>query len=219
MSMLPVHPAAATLASPTWAGGLVRGPVAIGMMVATAAVSAYSAYRQSSAQKAAAQYNQDVQKQNAQIAGMQAQSVAAQGQVQQDAYQRKLAALMGSQRAALAGTGVDINTGSALSLQEDTAALGAIDTAQMRQQTAQAVWQTRLQGQSAANQAQLYGYQAGQTLPWLGATSAALSSATPVAENWYSGGGRRAGQEDTTTGTGTVTTYGTRTGSEAWKIS
>jgi hypothetical protein len=188
--MLLHHPAARVLVSAEW-GPAARGPAAIpaailAVSAVSAGVSAYAAYSSSAAQKQAAQFNQGVAEQNQQVAGVQTQQAAAAGQAKEDAYRRKLAALMGDQRAELAGTGVDINTGSALELQQDTAGLGAADISTIRQDTRNSVWQARLGGTSAADQAKLYGLQADNTSPGLALGSSLLGSASSIASSWYS---------------------------------
>lgn len=152
----------------------------------SAAVSGYAAYKGSAAQRQAAQFNQGVAEQNQQVAGVQALQAAAAGAAKEDAYRRKLANLMGDQRAEAASTGVDINTGSALELQQDTAGLGAADLSTIRQDTRNSVWQARLGGTSAADQAKLYGFQADNTSPGLALGSSLLGSASSLASSWYS---------------------------------
>lgn len=168
-------------------------PVVIGLMAVSAAVSAYASYKQAAAQKNAAQFNADVAKQNAQVAGIQAQQAGEQGVAREDAYNRKLAALMGDQRAELASTGADVNTGSALELQQDTAGLGAQDLATIRQDTRNSVWQARLGQTSALDQSRLSQYQADTTSPWLAATTSLLSSASSVGSSWYTWNSPRVG--------------------------
>jgi hypothetical protein len=166
--------------------GAAAIPAAIlAVSAVSAGVSAYAAYSSSAAQKQAAQFNQGVAEQNQQVAGVQTQQAAAAGQAKEDAYRRKLAALMGDQRAELAGTGVDINTGSALELQQDTAGLGAADISTIRQDTRNSVWQARLGGTSAADQAKLYGLQADNTSPGLALGASLLGSASSIGSSWY----------------------------------
>jgi hypothetical protein len=59
------------------------------------------------------------------IANIQARDVEIRGQRAIEATQRQIAATLGAQRATLAAQGVDVGQGSALELQEETAALGA----------------------------------------------------------------------------------------------
>jgi hypothetical protein len=184
MSLLD-HPAARSLVA------VPCGPAAIvGIMAVSSAVSAYGAYKQSQAQKQSAQFNSDVAKQNQRVAGVQARQAGEQGQAREDAYNAKLRTLMGTQTTQLAGTGVDVSSGSALDIRADTAGLGARDISTIRGDTVNSVWQARLAGASAADQSKLYQFQADTTSPWLAATTSALGSASSIGSSWYSMKGR-----------------------------
>jgi hypothetical protein len=194
MSLLE-HPAARDLASPEWENA-PRGPAAIpGAILAISAVSvgvsAISAYQQSAAAKGAAGFNAQVAQQNVQVAGVQARQAGEAGQAQEDAYNRRLAALRGTQTTQLAATGVDPNAGSALDIRADTAGLAAQDIATIRQNTRNSVWQARLGATSAADQANLFQAQADTTSPGLATSASLLGSASSFGSQWYSLYGKR----------------------------
>jgi hypothetical protein len=189
MSLLE-HPAARALAAVPCGPAAIPGAI-LAISAVSAGVSAYGAYAQSSAQKQAAGFNAQVAGQNEQVAGVQARQASEAGQAQEDAYNRRLAALRGSQTTQLAATGVDPNTGSALDIRADTAGLGAQDIATIRQNTRNSVWQARLGGTSAADQASLYQFQADTTTPGLAASASLLGSASSFGASWYSMYGKR----------------------------
>lgn len=150
------------------------------LAVGAAAVSAYGAYSQAQAQKQAAEYQAEVGEQNARIQERNARDVEARGLEEQDRYRRKLGQMLGSQRAQLAGTGVDLS-GSALDLMADTAGEGARDVATIGQNTARSAYETRIGAMSSRQQANMSKATASGISPWLSAGTSALNSAAGMA--------------------------------------
>jgi hypothetical protein len=161
-------------------------PVAMmALTAASTAVAAYGAYSQAQAQKQSAEYQAGVDEQNAKIQERNAQDIEARGREEQDRYRRRLAGMMGSQRAQLAGTGVDIGSGSALDLMADTAGEGARDVAVIGQNTARSAYETRIGAMSSQQQASMGRSTAAGISPGLAAAPTLLSGASQFGDQWY----------------------------------
>jgi hypothetical protein len=156
--------------------------------MATAALSIMGAYQQAKAAKNAAEYEAEVGEQNAKIQERNARDVEARGRDEQDRYKRRLAQMMGSQRVALAGTGVDIGGGSALDLMADTAGEGARDVFTMGQNTARDAYGVRIGAMSSRQQASMSRATAEGISPGLAAVTAGLGEAEKMATMGYSMG-------------------------------
>ncbi|MGI4798431.1 MAG: virion core protein, T7 gp14 family [Janthinobacterium lividum] len=155
--------------------------------VAGAGVGAYSAIQQGNARSDAANYQSAVDKNNATIAGWNA-DIAEQSQVAKtQAIQRTGSLRAGAQRAALAAGGVDAASGSSLDVldatETDTARAASASQYQgdltgygYRTQQQNFLGQATMASASGANAA---------TAGLIGAGSTLLSGAGQVADKWY----------------------------------
>ena len=178
--------------------------------IAIAAI-ATSQVMQGYAAKQQGQFEDDVSRYNARQMENQATRTRNVGIDEEMKHREKVAQLTSTQRAQLAASGVDIESGSALALQEDTATLGEADALRIRSNFADRAASlddqadiTRAQGRAAqtAGQRAFAGslLSAGGTVAgkWYTPTSSATSSTafttttgTPVATNstlTYTGG-------------------------------
>lgn len=89
-------------------------------------------YSASQAQGAEADYRRSQLELNRQMADIQAKDAIARGDREAEALRARTKKLIGSQRAALAAQGIEVGSGSALDVQADTAALGAVDELTIR---------------------------------------------------------------------------------------
>lgn len=105
-------------------------------------------------------YQQAVARNNAVIAGYNADYTQKAGDVAIAGHTQKVISSAGETRAALADKGVDINSGSAAAVQEGQADLGQIDAAILRQNVLKNVWNFKAQASDAEAQARLFGMQA-----------------------------------------------------------
>ncbi|QZI92144.1 hypothetical protein PODOV073v1_p0019 [Vibrio phage PS25B.1] len=105
-------------------------PMAIqaAVMIAGAAYSADQQQKQGKYQRGVAEYN-------AQVAENEAEEVRAKGVEEENLQRRRTAELLSKQRAQLGAANVDLGSGSALQLQEDTIALGEADALRIRSNT------------------------------------------------------------------------------------
>ena len=105
--------------------------LAVPLMIASTVVSTGGAILSGIGQKQQADYQAQVADQNARIAENQAQDSILNTNLEAQRRYRALAQTKGRQVAAMAANGVDLNFGSAVDVQKDTAAIGAEDLAQL----------------------------------------------------------------------------------------
>lgn len=106
-----------------------------------------SGFAQSQAIRAQADYEQQQANTNARLAELNAEQTLKKGEKEAQAHKRKVSGLIGAQRAALAGQGVDIGTGSALAVQEETAVQGVVDEATIRNNAYREAWGLKFQAE------------------------------------------------------------------------
>lgn len=160
------------------------------LMAGGAALSARSAYNNSSSAKSAAAAQEQIAKNNAMIAGWQAEDALKRGDRQASVVRGKAQQLKGRQRATMAANGIDLGVGSALNILDDTDYFGEIDANTVKDNASREAWALR-------NQAQGFSYEAGTAKargdaesPWTAAGTSLLTSAGRVADRWYKTGGK-----------------------------
>jgi hypothetical protein len=87
----------------------------------------YGAYTQSQAAKAQAGYQEKVAEMNARQATESADDAKQRGRSDAADIRRRTKSTVGAQRAALAAQGIDVDSGSAIELQDETEIIGEID--------------------------------------------------------------------------------------------
>lgn len=117
--------------------------------MATSAITAGAALYGAYAQNEAGRQQQKIANRNAELLDASAADAIQRGEEQARQVKRQARSLRGRQRAAAAGGGVDVNSGTALDLQEETTALGEIDAATLRKNAFREAWGIRMQ---ASNQ-------------------------------------------------------------------
>ena len=153
--------------------------------VVSAGLSAYSAYQQADASKKAANYQAQVNRNNAILAGQQRSAALQQGEADTQTAMRQQAQTLSAQRAALASNGVDLTEGSSQDLLATTKFLGAADINTIQSNAARQAWGYDVQGINASAAGQLDQWQADNINPaGIGAmagTQSLLSSASSFA--------------------------------------
>ncbi len=158
------------------------------------AVGVYSAFQQADAQKAQAEYQADMANYNAQVAEGNAQMAEYEGkEIQRQAYEDSLkkrqeaAHIVGTQRAQQAASGAQVDVGSALDLNLDTAEKGELDALAIQEQGQWGdynkkidAWNLRSQGAKSEAESKKYSIQAQQVSPFLKATPTLLSGMKQV---------------------------------------
>ena len=142
------------------AATVIAGAAAAGSTILSAAGQA----QQAGQQVAAANYQRQMALLNQQEAQRSAQFALQQGQVQEDRQRLRTAQLMGSQRAALAAQGSDINTGSPLDIVGDTARAGESDALTIRNNAQQQAHGYEVQAAGYGGQADRYAADAANTM-------------------------------------------------------
>lgn len=154
------------------------------MQIGGMAMAAYSAYTTSANNKAAYNYQAQVNRNNAMIAEWNAQDIERRGQQDLIDLRRRTAALKGTQTATLAGRGIDLSEGSALNILTDTEYLGAQDELTVKTNTKKNAWAARVEGNNHTANAGLLDFRASQENPWLAGGSTLLTDAGKVASSW-----------------------------------
>lgn len=155
--------------------------------VAGTAMSAYGAYSNSQNAKAAMGAQAQVNRNNALIAGWQAEDAIKRGG--RDAMRVKTMAnrLKGAQRAGFGANGVDMTTGSALQILSDTEYFGEVDAGTVKDNAAKEAWALRNQAMGFSSEASLMQGRADRESPALAAGTSLLTSAGKVSSQWGSG--------------------------------
>ncbi|WDY60395.1 virion core protein, T7 gp14 family [Pseudomonas sp. PSKL.D1] len=122
-------------------------------MCAVAAIpyAAMAASALLSAQQSQAQGEASAQAslQNAAFADASAADALKRGEFESDQQRLATRAAIGTQRAGFAGNGIDVNSGSAADIQDDTAALGELDALTIKNNAAREAWGYRTQAQQS----------------------------------------------------------------------
>ena len=141
-----------------------RPPAGIIGDVGSTMLSIGAASQKANAEAAMAGYQAQVARNNQMIAEGYAQRAEQQGRVDGQNQRFKAAALIGSQRAALASQGGDINSGSPLDIVGDTARAGEFDAQTIRNNAALKAYGYRVQGYNNAADAGRYDLAAANTM-------------------------------------------------------
>lgn len=150
-------------------------------------VSAIGQANQAAASAGQMNYQAQIARNNQIIAGRNADLAREQGAVDADKQNLKTASIIGSQRAALASQGGDVNSGSPLDIVSDTERAGATDAATIRSNAALRAWGFENQGAGYGATASGYGAGASNTtaaLPY-GIGSSLLGGLSSGAGRFY----------------------------------
>lgn len=160
--------------------------VALASTVASGVMAAGGAIKQGQAQKAQANYQSQVEKNNATIAGWQAEDATKRGAIAEQRQRLQVARLAGTQRAAYGSSGVELSSGSPLDVLGDTAQLGELDALTIRSNAEREAYGFRAQQSNLTAQSgltQLAGRDAVQA-SYISAGSSLLSSAATAGDRY-----------------------------------
>ena len=93
---------------------------------------------------------------NAAVAELQAQDALARGEWSADRMAEEIDQVVGSQRAGMAAGNIDVGFGSAVDINADAAALGALDIAQIRNNAAAEAWGFQVESTDLRKRADIY---------------------------------------------------------------
>lgn len=116
------------------------------LVVASAAISAYSAYKQQSAANDAADYNAGVERRKAEVSDALAASALKKGRFKELRFRNEVDRFKGKQRTSYGAAGVVVDSGSSLDTVIDTTVLGNQDAMTIRHNTAMDVWGYKQEG-------------------------------------------------------------------------
>jgi hypothetical protein len=153
----------------------------LGMGAISTGMSAIGSANQAAASAAQMQYQAQVARNNQTIAQWNAQRALQQGEVDADNQNLKTAQLKGSQRAALAAEGGDVDSGSPLDIVADTARAGYTDAATIRSNAALQAYNYQIQAAGDAGTASAINGLA--NLPF-GVGSSLLSGASSIGSKY-----------------------------------
>ena len=126
----------------------MAGAASLGGMIAGASgqvMAAGGAVMQGRSTMAAAEYEEDVAKNNALLAKYQAEDASRRGEIQVDDINQAISQLTGQGRATMGAGNILLGSGSALSWEQDVAATGARDIAMSEYNTSMERWGFDLQ--------------------------------------------------------------------------
>lgn len=150
------------------------------------ALSGVAAYNKSVADKTAYDMQATVADNNAAMARAQASDAITRGQTAEVNSQLKTRQLQGMQAAQMAANGVDLSSGSPLSILSDTEFMGANDAAVIHANALKEAYGFNVQEANYKNNANLLRYRSGMESPFTSAATSLLTGAGSVASRWYS---------------------------------
>jgi len=168
---------ASTLASiGAYAGAGLASTTGGMLALGSAGLSGISAGMQASAQQQAAQYQAQMDRNNAQVALQQRSAALQSGQLQSMQAEQQAAQVLGGQKASLAANGVDLGSGSAVDLLATTKFLNAQDVNSLQSNAARQAWGYGVDASNELAASGLASWQAKNTSPGLMGGMAGASS-------------------------------------------
>lgn len=166
--------------------GVALAPIALAAGIAGTGMSAYGSYESGQANSAAAAYQSQVAANNAKIAQQNARLDIQAGETQAFNQGLKTRAAVGQEKAAQGASGIDVNTGSAVSVRAGTAGIGMLDALTTRSNAAKEAYAQEVQSTSDTAQSQLDTMESEQaeTAGDIGAASSLLNGVSTVGGNW-----------------------------------
>jgi hypothetical protein len=168
------------------AGSKGMGDIAQGVEGAGVALSGVAAYNKSKADKTAYDMQATVADNNATMARAQASDAIKRGQTAEVNAQLRTRQLQGTQAAQMAANGLDLSSGSPLSILSDTEFMGANDAAVIHANALKEAYGFNMQEANSTNNAKLLRYRSGMESPGTAAATSLLTGAGTVASRWYS---------------------------------
>lgn len=157
----------------------------IALASVAAGANAAGAYQQAATQKAMAEYQAKVSANNATMAENQARDAKTRGDLEAFSALRKAEQLKGSQKTALAASGLDISSGTPMDLLESTEIMGEVDANTIRSNAAREAWGYTVEAQNYRNSAAMSRATAKATKPWQSAGLSLLGSAAQSGASYW----------------------------------
>lgn len=145
------------------------------MTVASTAVSTIGAAQQAQAQQAQFEYKAAVDRNNALLAQYQAEDAIKRGAQEAETQREKVQQMIGKQRAAFGASGLQVNTGTALLIQEDTAELGELDALTIENNAEREAQALRMRSENFSASARMNDFAGSQISPFMAGATSLLS--------------------------------------------
>lgn len=158
----------------------------VGMQAAGAASSTVGSFYGAKAAKADALFQADMAAMNAAQAEKSAQRTLLAGQTEEQRVRLATAQLKSRQRAAMAASGVALDSASAVNVLTSTDVMGDIDANTVAMNALAAAWGQRVEATNYTMQGTMARASARGISPAMAGFSSALTGATQVASTWYS---------------------------------
>jgi hypothetical protein len=177
----------------------------LAMIGGQTALSVFGGISQGQSQKAMAEYNATISRNNAMVAEENVREAQRAGAMQEQQQRVKMATLLGEQRTGFGASGVDVNTGTAKKVQTSSASLGYQDLLTIRENTKAKRKQLRQQAVDFTNQANLEFMKgsSAQSASNIGAMSSFLDGASS-----FYGSGKSSGMWGGSSSMGSGVSYG-----------
>lgn len=133
-------------------GSLIAGSA---MKVAGDIKAGNAAKRAGLAQKDAAESAAQLDDYNAQVADLQSKDAVERGVEEESKFRMGVRGMIGTQRAGIAASNIDVGYGSAADVQADAAYLGELDALAIRTNAAREAWGFQVQGEDLRRHAQI----------------------------------------------------------------
>src|SRR5690606_7603495 len=127
-------------------------------LVASMALTAYAGNEQAQAEREAGRYQAEVAEVNAKQADYRAEQAARIGAIREDQHRAQVRRLAGSQRATLAANGIDLGSGTAADMVNETYTLGEADALTIRFNAMNEAWGVREHARDLRQQGQFAKY-------------------------------------------------------------
>lgn len=146
-------PAVAPAATSSFGSGNWMSAMMIGTTLIKTIGTLFDAKAQADAQRLAGDAQASVYETNALIQRLRAEDAIRRGDIEAKKAKESANRLIGSQRAAMGAQGIDIESGSALDIQKETAELGAMDVLNIKNNAWREAWGLRAEATNFTNQA------------------------------------------------------------------
>lgn len=130
------------------------------VMAAAGTVSTVASVQQSKTQKKVAEFQEDVARNNAEMANRHADNIERQADQRRMALRRNMLQRQGTARAEYASQGVVLGSGVVLDYEADIANAYDLDLRNLNYDVASQAWQTRVEGTGQMNQSKLHAVEA-----------------------------------------------------------
>lgn len=117
------------------------------LTIGTAFIQGIQGRNQAKAQKAEGAYQRQIYESNARMMEMNAEDATYRGEQKAGEIKKQTKKLIGSQRAAMAAQGLDLEQDDALAIQQESAEMGAVDAQEIKNNAWREAWGYRVQAE------------------------------------------------------------------------